>query len=69
MLTNARFILSRSKVIAITLNHEEMTDKEIKKTITDYEIKFKLPTTDVLKYGCKKLINMLIMKFPELARS
>ncbi len=60
-------VFSRSKVIAITLNHEEMTDEEIDKTITDYEMRYKLPTTDVLKHGCKKLINLLIMKFPELA--
>lgn len=61
-------VFSRSEVIAITINHEEMTDEEIKKTITDYEMKFKLPTTDVLKHGCKKLINILMVKFPELAR-
>ena len=62
-------IFSKSKVIAITLNHEDMSDKELKATIKDYEKKFQLPTTDVLKYGCKKLINMLIITFPELARS
>jgi len=62
-------IFSRAEVIAITLNHEEMTDKELEKTVADYEKKYKLPTTDVLKHGCKKLINSLILKFPELARS
>ena len=62
-------VFSRSKVIAITINHEEMTNEEINETVTDYEMKYKLPTTDVLKHGCKKLINMLIMQFPELARS
>ena len=61
-------VFSRSKVIAITLNHEEMTDDEVGETIVDYEMKYKLPTTDVLKYGCKKLINLLIMNFPELAK-
>lgn len=61
-------IFSKAKVIAITLNHEEMNDEEVEETITDYEKKFKLPTTDVLKFGCKKLISILIMTFPELGR-
>ena len=43
-------VFSRSNVIAITLNHEEMTDEEINETVTDYEMKYKLPTTDVLKH-------------------
>jgi uncharacterized NAD-dependent epimerase/dehydratase family protein len=61
-------VFSKSKVIAITLNHEEMTDDELKDTIVDYEKRFRLPTTDVLKFGCQKLINMLFLTFPELAQ-
>ncbi len=59
-------VFSRSKVIAITLNHENMTDNDIEQTINSYEEKYKLPTTDVLKYGCDKIIESLYVKFPEL---
>ena len=58
--------ISKTKVIAITLNHEDMTVDEIKNTITNYQATFHLPTTDVLNYGCEKLINKLFEKFPEL---
>jgi len=60
-------IFSRSKVIAITLNHEDMTDEEIKETITEYEERFQLPTTDTLKYGCEKLVKRIFQVFPELS--
>jgi len=61
-------VFSRSKVIAITLNHEDMTDEEIKEAITEYEKMFQLPTTDVLKYGCKKLVKRIFEAFPELPK-
>jgi uncharacterized NAD-dependent epimerase/dehydratase family protein len=58
---------SRTKVIGITINHEDMTEQEIKETITEYEERYQLPTTDALKYGCKKLVKRLIEVFPELS--
>jgi uncharacterized NAD-dependent epimerase/dehydratase family protein len=61
-------VFSRSKVIAITLNHEDMTDEEIKETITEYEKKFQVPTTDALKYGCEKLVKRIFEVFPELLK-
>ncbi len=61
-------IFSRSEVIAITINHEDMTDEEIKETITEYEKMFQLPTTDVLKYGCEKLVKIIFKAFPELPK-
>ena len=61
-------VFSGSKVIAITINHKEMTSEELKRTITEYEEKFKLPTTDVLRYGCEKLINRLFEIFPKLPK-
>jgi len=57
---------SKSKVIALTINHEDMTDVEVNTTIEEYESKYKLPTTDVLKFGCDKLISTLSTVFPEL---
>ena len=59
-------VFSGSPVMAITLNHENMSDDEVEKTILAYEEEFDLPTTDVLKYGCDKLIERLYEIFPEL---
>jgi uncharacterized NAD-dependent epimerase/dehydratase family protein len=58
---------SKSPVIGLTINHENMTDEEIVQTISDYEEKFGLPATDVLKYGCEKLITKILNVFPELS--
>lgn len=55
-----------TKVVGITLNHENMTDKEIEQTIKAYERLYKLPTTDVLKYGPGKMVDRLIEVFPTL---
>ena len=62
-------VFSKSKVIAITLNHEDMTDDEVKNTIVEYEYKYELPTTDVLKHGSDKLVQTLLELFPELQKS
>jgi uncharacterized NAD-dependent epimerase/dehydratase family protein len=59
-------IFSKSTVIAIAINHEEMTDEELEKTIDEYEYKYELPTTDVLKHGCDKLVKELFKVFPKL---
>jgi uncharacterized NAD-dependent epimerase/dehydratase family protein len=61
-------VFSKSPVIAITLNHEDMTDDEVKKTIVEYEYKYELPTTDVLKFGSEKLVEALFDQFPELQK-
>lgn len=55
-----------TKVIAITLNHEGMTDNELEQTIIEYERNFNLPVTDVLKTGHDKVINAIIDFFPSL---
>jgi uncharacterized NAD-dependent epimerase/dehydratase family protein len=60
--------ISQSQVIAIALSHENLTDKEIPKIIADYEHWFRLPTTDVLHYGCQKLIQALSDRFPKLGQ-
>ena len=62
-------IFSKSKVVAITINHEDMTDAELKNKIVEYELKYELPTTDVLKFGCEKLIDTMLKVFPELRES
>lgn len=61
-------VFSNSKVIAITINHENMTDVELENVIQTYEGKYQRPTTDVLKYGCSKLVNELLNIFPSLEK-
>jgi uncharacterized NAD-dependent epimerase/dehydratase family protein len=62
-------IISGAKVIALTLNHEDMTDKEIDETVVEYESTYGLPTMDVLKHGCEKIVDRLLETIPELQRS
>ena len=57
---------SQTKVIAITLNHEGMTNQELEHTILEYERTFHLPVTDVLKTGYNKIIDPIIEFFPSL---
>ncbi len=58
--------ISQSQVIAIALSHENLTEDEIPSIIKDYESRLRLPTTDVLNYGCQKLIQTLCSYFPKL---
>jgi len=60
---------SKSKVVAITINHEHMTDDKVKSTIAEYETKYELPATDVLKFGCDKLVKTLFTIFPDLQKN
>jgi uncharacterized NAD-dependent epimerase/dehydratase family protein len=58
--------ISQSQVIAIALSHENLTEAEIPAIIKDYENRLRLPTTDVLNYGCQKLVQTLCNYFPKL---
>jgi uncharacterized NAD-dependent epimerase/dehydratase family protein len=58
--------ISQSQVIAIALSHENLTEEAISKIIKDYEKRLRLPTTDVLNYGCQKLVKTLCKYFPKL---
>jgi uncharacterized NAD-dependent epimerase/dehydratase family protein len=60
---------SKSRVIALTINHEDMTDEAVEKTILEYEFKYELPTTDVLIFGCDKIVEELFTIFPKLKQS
>jgi uncharacterized NAD-dependent epimerase/dehydratase family protein len=59
--------ISKADVIAITLNHEKMTDEELDRTAENYEAKYQLPTADVLKHGTDKIIKAIVDTFPSLA--
>ncbi len=62
-------VFSKSHVIAITINHEDMVDDELETTIEKYEYEYELPTTDVLIHGCGKLIRELYKVFPKLGQA
>ncbi len=57
---------SKVKVIAITINHEDMKDIEIEDIISEYEKEFSLPVCDVLRQGCGKLVEQIKEFFPKL---
>ncbi|MCA0988460.1 DUF1611 domain-containing protein [Guptibacillus algicola] len=57
---------AKSKVIAVTINHENMSDEELDHTISEYENDLKLPTTDALTFGCDKLISSIFEAYPAL---
>jgi uncharacterized NAD-dependent epimerase/dehydratase family protein len=59
---------SDTKVIAITINHEFMTDSEVDNVIVEYEDQFKIAATDVLLHGCDKLITSILEAFPEMKK-
>lgn len=52
-------IISGKKVIAITINHEDMTDFEIKKACKKIENETGIPAFDVLKDGVQDLLTTL----------
>ncbi len=58
--------IAQSPVLAITLSHENLTNFDIQNMIEAYERDLRLPTTDVLSYGCEKLVQVLIKHFPQL---
>ncbi|MHA7775391.1 DUF1611 domain-containing protein [Roseibium sp. M-1] len=55
-----------TKVIGITINHENMTDPEISAAISRYESDFGIPVTDALARPEELLVNMAFASFPEL---
>ncbi|MBU2975024.1 DUF1611 domain-containing protein [Zobellia sp. B3R18] len=56
---NAIEVISGKKVIAITVNHEEMEEGEILEACKQITLETKLPAFDVLKYGAKELVALL----------
>lgn len=55
-----------TKVIGLTINHENMTDTEVSAAITHYEREFGIPTTDALTRSPDRLVEMVLTTFPEL---
>ena len=57
---------SDTKVIGLTINHENMTDDEVDMAITLYELELGIPATDSLSRSPERLVDMVIAAFPEL---
>ncbi len=52
-------LLAQKPVIALTINHELMTEAEVHSTIAEYETRYGKPATDVLFDGCDKLVSLI----------
>ncbi len=59
---NAIQVISGKEVIAITVNHENMTKEEIPEICKQITLDTKLPAYDVLEYGAKELVDLLMDK-------
>ncbi|MGB3151168.1 MAG: DUF1611 domain-containing protein [Maribacter sp.] len=59
---NAIQVISGKEVIAITVNHEGMTKDEIPGACKQITLETKLPAFDVLEYGAKELVHLLMDK-------
>jgi uncharacterized NAD-dependent epimerase/dehydratase family protein len=55
-----------TKVIGLTLNHENMTDAEVTVAIARYESELGIPATDALTRSPDRLVEMVAAAFPEL---
>ncbi len=55
-----------TKVIGLTINHENMTDVEVDLAITLYELELGIPSTDALTGPPERLVEMVIAAFPKL---
>lgn len=56
-----------TRVIGITINHENMTDTEISSAIVRYEHECGIPVTDALNRPSERLAEMVMLAFPQLA--
>jgi len=57
---------SDTKVIGLTINHENMNDDEVTAAISLYEKVFGIPATDALSRSPQRLVEMVLLAFPEL---
>jgi len=57
---------SDTKVIGLTINHENMSDNEVSAAITQYEGALGIPTSDALTRSPERLVEMVLSAFPEL---
>jgi uncharacterized NAD-dependent epimerase/dehydratase family protein len=56
-------LLSGAPVVALTLNHEGMTDEEIPKELRALEERYERPTFDILTDGAERLARLVMKSF------
>ena len=57
-----------TKVIGLTINHENMDDAEVTEAITAYEADLGIPVTDALTRPASDLVELVLGAFPELRK-
>ncbi len=57
---------AHTKVIGLTINHENMTETEVSAAITLYELELGITATDALTRPPARLVEMVLAAFPEL---
>lgn len=55
-----------TKVIGLTINHENMTSEGVDAAITRYELELGIPVTDALTRPTEALVKMVLTAFPQL---
>jgi uncharacterized NAD-dependent epimerase/dehydratase family protein len=56
-----------TRVIGLTINHEEMTEDELSNAISEHHCQLGLPVTDPLTRPAADLVDMVLAAFPALA--
>ncbi|MES9945043.1 MAG: DUF1611 domain-containing protein [Candidatus Thiodiazotropha sp.] len=59
-------VFADTKVIGLTINHENMSDNEVNEAISEYEDELGIPATDALIRSPDRLVEMVVSAFPEL---
>lgn len=57
---------SDTRVIGLSLNHENLTEVELSAAIANFEATLGLPTTDALRRSPDRLVEMVVAAFPGL---
>lgn len=60
---------ANSKVIGLTINHENMSDAEVSAAIIKYERELGIKVTDALSRPSSQLVQMVVDAFPEIRRT
>lgn len=56
-----------TRVIGVTINHEDMTEDELNSAISEHHAQLGLPVTDPLTRPASDLVDMVLTAFPALA--
>lgn len=59
---------ANTKVIGLTINHENMTDNEVTAAIMLYELELGMPATDAISRPTDRLLDMVFGAFPDLEK-